>query len=152
MSDFIYSGSSNWKLDQRYKTISNNIRKITGFGHQKVFLLGLIIGYKYGKKSDDFIDGGSEFRPSYFDNDEKHIINSVAYDLFGDQFIQEMNDEKFQTEFKKLCLLYFNGGMEIIIDRVFKDNMKDGQLLNSYTEYDTDLLRFMIDELEGVPF
>ncbi|MFB0972691.1 MAG: hypothetical protein QMB54_06885, partial [Neofamilia sp.] len=32
------------------------------------------------------------------------------------------------------------------------DFMKDEQLFNTYNDYDVDLLRFIIDELEGVPF
>ncbi|NLW42063.1 MAG: hypothetical protein GXY89_02875 [Tissierellia bacterium] len=154
MSDFIFSGTTNWVMDSRYKKYSDKIISIFNEepGHADVFVLCLVLGYKYNSKSEDFVNNGAEFRPSYFTKEQRNIISAIAYDIYGDRFIKELNDKEFKLDFRNLCRKYYNGGMEILIEKVFKDNMKDEQFLNTYNDYDVDLLRFIIDELEGVPF
>jgi len=150
--DFIANMKGTVKLDLRYKSFQDDLRKIIKSDAKDIFVLGAVVGYKNSSKSDSFEQGGIEFRPVYLNKEDRSILYTIAYDIYGDDFIKNIGKEDFQKEVFTELMKYCNGGMDILYSTVFKDNMTEGEFRSGYTEYDTDLMKYIYQSLTEVPF
>lgn len=152
MDKFIFSGNVNNVTDKRYIAYYNFFKDKLGFKLNEAFFMALVIGYSNSKKTEDFISGGVEFRPSYFSGDQQNIIYAIAYDLYGEDLFKKWSDREFQNSFRLELNKYANGGMEILKESYFKDKEINGKINIAYTRYDLDLLRFIYDQINSAPF
>ncbi|WP_297687893.1 hypothetical protein [uncultured Anaerococcus sp.] len=152
MDNFIFSGSVNNVTDKRYIDYYNFLKDTMGFKLNESFFIALVLGYSNSRKTEDFISGGIEFRPSYFNGDQQNIIYAIAYDIYGEDLFKRWPDKEFQNLFRLELNKYANGGMEILKESYFKDKELNGKLNIAYTGYDLDLLRFIYDQINSVPF
>ena len=152
MDNFIFSGSVNNVTDKRYIDYYNFLGNEFGFKRNEVFFITLVLGYSNSRKTEDFISGGVEYRPSYFSGDQQNIIYAIAYDLYGEDLFKRWSDREFQNSFRLELNKYANGGMEILKESYFKDKEINGKINIGYTGNDLDLLRFIYDQINSAPF
>lgn len=150
--DFITEMKGTVKLDQRYENFHKGLRDIMKFEIKDVFMLGVVLGYKHNRYTEDFEGGGIEFRPVYLSSDDRSVLYTIAYDIYGEEFLNNITDKEFQRELFQQFFKYSNGGMDILYEEVFKDNMTEGQFRKNYLEYDSDLLRYMYQSIVEAPF
>lgn len=152
MKTSFFDGKRLISLDKRYKYHYTKLREYINVNTATIFLLCVLIGYKSGEKLDVIQSGGAEFRPSYYDIYQRSLIYAIAYNEYGDDLYKKIGDRDFQNEFRDMLIMYSNSGMETLINEVFQENMIDGKFLSSYTEYDTDLLKYVYQSIIDVPF
>lgn len=152
MSEFIFSGKNNIKTDLRYKYYYDELRSILKLTNGEIFMLALVIGYNEGRKSKIIDNKGAEFRPSYLKNEERSIIYAISYKEYGDEFINRFNEKDFQNKLQDTLIEYSNTGMELLIGKVLKDNLVDGKFISNYHDYDIDVIKYVYDQLNSVPF
>lgn len=150
--DFIAEMKGSVKLDIRYENFQKGLRDVTRFDAKDIFMLGVILGYREKRRSDDFEGGGLEFRPTYLSFEDKTILYSMAYDIYGESFFSKIVDEEFHKEFFQILFKYSNGGMEILYEDVFEDTLTEGQFRKNYLDYDSDLLKYMYQSMTKAPF
>jgi len=150
--DFIAEMKGTVKLDHRYENFHKGLRDIMKFENKDVFMLGVVLGYKHNRYTEKFEGGGIEVRPVYLSKDDRSILYSIAYDIHGEDFLTNVGDKEFQRELFQLFFKYSNGGMDILYEEVFKDNMTEGQFRKNYLEYDNDLLKYMYQTMVEAPF
>lgn len=150
--DFITEMKGTVKLDNRYESFQKGLREVTKFENKDIFMMGVVLGYKHNRYTEELEGGGVEFRPVYLSTDDRSILYAIAYDIYGERFINEISNEEFQKELVQLFFKYSNGGMDILYEKVFKDNMTEGQFRKSYLEYDTDLMKYMYQSMVNAPF
>lgn len=150
--DFIAEMKGSVKLDHRYEIFHKGLRDIMKFESKDVFMLGVVLGYKHDRYTEDLEGGGVEFRPVYLSSDDRSVLYAIAYDIYGEEFLNNITDKEFQREIFQLFFKYSNGGMDILYEEVFKDNMTEGQFRKNYLEYDSDLLKYMYQSMVEAPF
>ena len=151
MDSLIFKGNSLFKTDDRYKHVYEKLSSYK-FTNNDIFLLTLILGYRSGESSDYKNNYGAEFRPSYFNEDQKSLIYAISFDIYGEELKSNLNNNDFIKDLKVKLNSYSNKGMEILLNEVFSDNMLDNKFISSYDDYDLDLLKYIYDELNAIPF
>lgn len=129
----------------------DNIKKIDT---RTLFLLCASIGYKHSKKTP-LTERDKETRGSFLKIDEESLIFNISYsdaEFAGDIEKLAQNDRETVNKVKKIYEEYANGGMEILVDKVFKDNWDGKRLEENYKDYHYDLARFILSEIKVVPF
>lgn len=150
--DFINQMKGTIKLDGRYKSFQEELKAIANFENKDVFMISVVLGYKNGRKSDNFETGGMEFRPVYLSKDDRSVLYTFAFDIYKDEFVKNIEDKNFQDNLFDEFVKYSNGGMDILHEEVFQDNMVKGQFIRDYSDYDTDLMKYIYQSLTEAPF
>lgn len=146
-----------FSVDEKYTNIydyftnNNNVKKIDT---RTLFLLAASIGFKHSRKSS-LEKKGKETRASFLKVDEENLIFNMAYsdEIFSNDLEKlAQNDKDNLPKIKKIYEEYANGGMEVLIEEVFKDNWNGYELNNDYSKYYYDLARFILIETKAAPF
>ncbi|CRH20589.1 hypothetical protein ACN6J9_06570 [Carnobacterium maltaromaticum] len=146
---FLTEGNRTIKADAKYEDIYQQLNEKTGMGIAEIFYLCVLIGFKNQRKSEGFITGRKEFRVTYLDETQRSVLYAIANEQTP---LVDLNTaEKIKqtiSEYQK----YSNGGMEILIEEVFKNNCIKGHLNESYKDYDVDMICYVYDQLNEMPF
>lgn len=147
---FLSEGSRRIVLDENFDDIVSVLKST--FGIHEVFFITTVLGYVDGRAVQKNTSKGPEFRPSYLNKEQRSILYSILYDIYGDEFIEGLNDREFQKNCIETLKDYANRGLEILYEEAFKVNVQDGVLLKSHKDYDFDLLKYFYEKLNEVPF
>lgn len=119
---------------------------------KNIFLLAASIGFKNSKriKRDK---KGKEIRASYLSpSEEELLLNLVLNDAEVNGDIEKLNDIAGTGQIKKIIYEYINGGLQLILDKAFFDNWDGHNFNEKYKHYHFDLSRYVLAEIESIPF
>lgn len=149
---FLSDGKRLIVLDQRYDHHYEFLQKQLDMDIAKLFFLCLVLGYKTGRKQENFIAGRKQFRPSYLSEDQRAVMYTIGEEICEHQLFKNFTDQSYITKIIKEFQLYSSGGMEILLEEVFSSQLTNNQLNPAYKNYDYDLLCYLYAELEVAPF
>lgn len=139
-------------LDQRYDHHYDFLQKELDMDVAKLFFLCLLLGYKSGRKKEDYKAGRKQFRTSYLSEEQRAIMYTIGEEICDHQFFKNVTDPNLITKIVKEYQLYSSGGMEILLEDVFNTQLINDQLNPAYKNYDYDLLCYLYAKLEVAPF
>src|SRR5690625_2317409 len=120
---------------QKYEEIYRRINEDLNMGYKYVFLLCAALGAKNGRKAP-IEKRGREFRASYLNSEEEHLIYSIILnDETIGKNIDAFDDREQQAEMKRLVEQYAEGGMELLVEQVFKEKWNGIKLDEGYDNY-----------------
>lgn len=137
---------------KKYEPIYMLLNKEYDFPYHKLFILCASLGASKGKASE--LDGkGREFRSNYFNNDERNLIYSIILnDEMRGKNIEKFNESSFHAEARNIIENYAEGGMDILVEEVFKEKWDNHQLDSKYKDYHMDILKYVLANLKEIPF
>lgn len=147
--DFLSEGKRTIKADEKYEDIYTKLTNKTGMSIHEIFYLCVLLGFKSQYKSDDFTAGRKEFRVTYLNETQRSILYTIANEF---KPLSELTTSEANSEVIKEYQKYSNGGMELLIENVFKDRYRDGLLQDNYKKYDVDILKYIYDQVTEIPF
>lgn len=137
---------------QKYEEIYYRMSKDLKMGYKEVFLLCAALGAKNVKKSQ-LEKRGREFRASYLNDEEANLLYTILLnDTSVGKNIDAFNDSDKQVEMKKTLEQYAEGGMDVLVEEIFKEKWNGVQLDEKYDTYSVDMLKYVIASLNAVPF
>lgn len=147
--DFLSEGKRTIKADEKYEDIYTKLTDKTGMSIHEIFYICVLLGFKSQYKSNDFTPGRKEFRVTYLDETQRSILYTIANEFrpLSELTIPEIISEVIK-EYQKLS----NGGMELLIENVFKDRYREGLLQDNYAKYDVDILKYIYEQVTEIPF
>lgn len=154
MMDYLASGIKTIKLDKRYEHFYTIINNATSATIHEIFLLCLSIGFKKDRRKETGTLGTKEFRTSYLTQKDRAFMYSIMIQIDKDNFFTNIVEPSYQKEMEKTLISYANGGSEILIEEVIKDNwIESSELIDSHIkDLDLELAKFIYQELETIPF
>lgn len=147
--DFLSEGKRTIKADEKYEDIYTKLTNKTGMSIHEIFYLCVLLGFKSQYKSDGFTAGRKEFRVTYLNETQRSILYTIANEF---KPLSELTTPEAISEVIKEYQKYSNGGMELLIENVFKDRYRDGLLQDNYKKYDVDILKYVYDQVTEIPF
>jgi len=149
---FLQKGHIIFYTSQKYEEIYFRINKDLKYGYKEIFLLFAAIGAKNSRKSQ-LDKRGREFRASFLNDEEANMLYAI---LLNDPSIGKdvdvFNDPDKQTEMKKMLEQYAEGGADILVEEVFKEKWNGYKLDEKYDTYSVDMLKYVIANINAVPF
>lgn len=120
--------------------------------YHELFTICASIGYKNNSKVK-IEQRGREFRSNYFNMGQRSIMYSIILsDNNIGKNIEKFDDREFRVNSKRMLEEYAEGGLEILIDEVFKSRWDNHMLDRTYQEYDIDVLSYIYMQDQEVPF
>lgn len=150
--DFLSDGKRLIVLDQRYDHHYDFLQKELEMDVSKLFYLCFLLGYTTGRKMDDYIPGKKQFRTSYLSEDQRSVIYTIAEELTDYKLLKQFNNPDLIKTSIREFQLYSSGGMEILLEDVFSAHLINNHLNPAYKNYDYDLICYLYNRLESVPF
>lgn len=147
--NFLSEGKRTIKADVRYEDIYTKLSEKTDMTISEIFYLCVLIGFHSKRKSNDFIVGRKELRVTYLDETQKSVLYAIANGL---KPLSELTGAEAINTVIREYQKYSNGGMDILIEDVFKDRYQDGILQSSYTKYEIDILKYVYENITELPF
>lgn len=137
---------------QKYEDIYMKINKELKITYKNIFLLCAALGARNGEKAV-VEKRGREFRASYFNDSEENLVYTIILnDEKNGKNIELFNDPEFRKEARKIIEEYAEGGMDILVKEVFKEKWNGFKLEDKYENYEVDVLKYLIANLNKVPF
>jgi len=120
--------------------------------YHSLFLICAAIGAKSGKSSP-VEERSREFRSNYFSLDERNLVYIIILnDEMKGKDLERFKDADFPAEARKLIESYAEGGMDILVEDVFKEKWDGNKLDEKYKNYPVDLMSYVLTTLKEVPF
>ncbi|MDA2771328.1 MULTISPECIES: hypothetical protein [Bacillus cereus group] len=137
---------------QKYEEIYMKINKDLKITYKNIFLLCAALGARNGRTTP-VTKRGREFRASYFNESEENLVYTIILnDETNGKNIELFNDPEFRKEARKIIEEYAEGGMDILVEEVFKEKWNGIKLDEKYDNYDVDIMKYLIANLNKVPF
>lgn len=137
---------------KEYEDIYLKIKDSYDIRYQDLFLLCSTIGFKNGRKVK-FEKRGREFRSNYWDIDARTSVYTI---LLNDKdlniTIEDFNNRDRYSEYQKTLEEYAQGGMEILLEKVFPANILNNIQSKPYDEFIIDIMSYVYEEYTAVPF
>lgn len=137
---------------KKYEDIYIFFNKNYDIKYQQLFLICAVLGSRMGKVSE-ILERSREIRSSYFTLNERNLIYTMI--LNNEQIgknIEHFNDNEFQKEARKMIERYAEGGMDLLVETVFREKWDGYKLDETYKNYVVDLVSYTTGILKGVPF
>lgn len=137
---------------KKYENIYMHLNSNYDLQYHRLFLMCASLGARNSRSI--IMEGkGREFRSNYFDNDERNLAYSIILnDELKGKDLDRFNDKNFFAEARKLLESYAEGGMDMLVEDVFKEKWDGNKLDESYYNYPIDILSYVVAELKEVPF
>jgi hypothetical protein len=120
--------------------------------YHRLFIMCAALGAR-NSRSSIIEEKGREFRSNYLSNDERNLAYSIILnDESQGKDLDRFNDKAFYSEARKLLENYAEGGMEILVQGLFKEKWNGIKLDESYKNYPVDILNYIVATLKAVPF
>lgn len=146
-------------VDESYTGIYDYFTKrqdnAPGIEIKYLFLLTVTIGFNNSKRKEMNSRGSTQMRSSYLSPDQESLVYNIAFSdgNFNNDIEKLASGEKSNlADIKKMYEEYANGGMEILIEKVFKGRWNGEELDPEYEHYHYDLFKFVSSEIKEVPF
>jgi len=137
---------------QKYEEIYIKINKDLKITYKNIFILCATLGARHGRTAP-VTKRGREFRASYFNESEENLMYTIILnDETKGKDIELFNDPEFRKEARKILEEYAEGGMDILVEEVFKGRWNGFKLDEKYDNYDVDIMKYLIASLNKVPF
>lgn len=150
--DFLKEEQALMFTSKRYEEIYIFFEKKLDIKYQNLFILCASLGFK--KAVCEVLDSkGREFRSNYLKSAERTTAYLILLnDLELGKNIEAFSDKEFQLKCRKKLEMYAEGGMSILVNEVFGNRWNGFKLDESYGEYEVDILSYIYDDLNEVPF
>lgn len=149
---FLSDGKRVIVLDRRYDEHYQVLQDELGMDISKLFYLCFLLGYRNGRKKEDFQPGKKQFRSAYLSEDQRAVLYTIAEEISDYELFKNMKDTEMIQSIIKEFQIYSSGGMDILLEEVFSAQLVNGYLNPAYKNYDYDLLCYLYDKIEEVPF
>jgi hypothetical protein len=137
---------------QKYENIYILLNQEYDFTYHRLFLMCAVLGARRSH-SLPVEEKGREFRSNYFNSDERNLAYSIILNNESQgKDLDRFNDKTFYAEARKLLENYAEGGMEILVNEVFKEKWNGIKLDETYKNYPIDILNYVVATLKSVPF
>lgn len=137
---------------QKYEEIYMKINKDLKITYKNIFLLCAALGARNGSTAL-IAKRGREFRASYFNESEENLMYTIILnDETDGKNIELFNDPEFRKEARRIIEEYAEGGMDILVEEVFKEKWNGIKLDEKYDNYEVDIMKYIIASLNKVPF
>lgn len=137
---------------KKYEHIYTFFSNTYDMKYHSLFLICAAIGAKSGKLSP-VAERSREFRSNYFSLDERNLIYTlILNDENKGKDLERFNDSEFHAEARKVIENYAEGGMEILVEEVFREKWDGNRLDEKYKNYQVDLMSYILATLKDVPF
>lgn len=149
--DFLLKDQS-FHTSLKYEPIYIHFNQKYNLGYKDLFLVCATLGAKEGKRSKIENRNGREFRSTFFSDRERKLAYSIILndEEYGKD-IEKFSSLDFPREARKLLEEYAEGGMDILVEEVFKDKWNGHKLVDD-DNYEIDLLQFVLATHKEVPF
>ena len=149
---FLQEGELLFYSSEKYEEIYIYINKELKIGYKNIFLLCAALGARNGSTSK-VEKRGREFRASYLNDDEENLIYTIVLnDETRGKNIEAFSDPDFRLEARKMLEEFAEGGMDILVENVFKEKWNGVKLDEKYDNYNVDVMKYIIANLNKVPF
>lgn len=150
--DFLTKQQIVFNTSKKYEDVYIKLNEIEKIKYHQLFVLSAAIGFKNNKKVI-LKEKGREFRSSYLNTDQKTTMYSIVLnDPTLGKNIDKFSDKEFISSAKKTLEEYAEGGMELLVNKVFKTNFRDNILNSRYDEYVVDIISYVYQESVKIPF
>lgn len=149
---FLQEGELLFYSSEKYEEIYIYISKELKIGYKNIFLLCAALGARNGRSSK-VEKRGREFRASYLNDDEENLMYTIVLnDETQGKNIEVFSDPDFRLEARKMLEEFAEGGMDILVENVFKEKWNGVKLDEKYDNYNVDVMKYIIANLNKVPF
>jgi len=137
---------------EKYESIYQHLRDAYEFKYQDLFLLCASLGFKKNRTNE--LNGkGRELRTNYFNTKQKAAIYSM---ILSDQQIgkniEAFEEQEFRLNARKKIETYAEGGMDVLVEEVFRHRWDGHKLDDTYKEYEVDIVSYLYADANEVPF
>jgi hypothetical protein len=142
------------KSSKRFSDIYEHLNKNYSIKYHELFVLAAVIGFVNDKKVD-VIDKneGIGWRSNYLNNSQKASVYSIILnDKDEGKAIENFEKNEYWVKYTNLLEQYAEGGMEILVNDVFKNKWFNNHLSEDYTEYDIDIIKYALALEKNIPF
>lgn len=141
----IYTGET-------YESIYKHLNDVYSIKYQDLFVLAAQLGFKNDRKKTR--EGkGREFRSNYLSLQQKGVLYAlILNEPSFNKDLDTLNDKDFQSECKNILEEYAIGGLEYLCESLFGFKWNGIKLDEIYDEYDLDLMSFIKNQIDDIPF
>ena len=137
---------------EKYDDIYDYFYRNKSLSVYELFTLCAVIGFINDKKIS-FKDKGKDTRSEYFSHDNlMNIYTIMIKSKYINATLDDFGDLKFKKEKFKDIEEYAEGGMQILVEEVFKGHWDGHQLSRDYDKYEIDILSYINEKRNEVPF
>ena len=137
---------------KRYEVIYKSLNNLIDVKYHDLFMLCAVIGFRNNNKLT-VEEKGREFRSNYLSREQKATAYSIILnDNELEKKINRFEDREFIVKARKRLEEYAEGGMEILVNTVFKSKWNGEILDGSYDEYEIDIISYIYEQALEVPF
>ena len=137
---------------KKYENIYILLNKEYDMPYHRLFLVCAALGARKDL-SLPVAEKGREFRSNYFSNDERNLAYSIILNNEAQgKDLEKFSDENFHSEARKILESYAEGGMEDLVEHVFREKWDGIKLDESHNNYPIDILSYVVTNLKDVPF
>lgn len=137
---------------KKYDSIYEYFLKNKSFSMSELFTLCTVIGFINNTRIP-YTDRGKDIRSEYFSDRDLmkiYVIMMKSNDI--NATIDDFSNINFRKDNFKIIEEYAEGGMKILVDEVFKGNWNGSELSRNYKKYEIDILSYINEVRNRVPF
>ena len=112
--------------------------------YHELFLLFSAIGF-IKKERKSFNEKGREFRCNYLKPSERVSLYSILINSDEDITINDFGNKSKHQEYINVLEEYAEGGLEILIQNVFRSTYENGLLDEKYAMYISDIMHYIYE-------
>lgn len=137
---------------KQYENIYIYLNDVYEIKYHDLFMLCASIGFR-GNNPLPIREKGREFRSNYLSNAQRATAYSIILnDTTIGKDLDRFGEEDFPNIAKKVLEDYAEGGMQILVRDVLRSKFKDGHLDKTHEEYDLDIISYVYEQSDVVPF
>ncbi|WP_297639072.1 hypothetical protein [uncultured Clostridium sp.] len=137
---------------RKYEDIYILLKNRYDISYDQLFTLCSVIGFKNNRLLNRG-EKGREFRGSYLKVDNRTSLYSI---ILGDSELGKSIDLFDDKEYQRKCInkleQYAEGGMEILVENVFRGKWGANKLDDKHDEYIIDIISYVYSEVYEIPF
>ncbi|RNC99553.1 hypothetical protein [Lysinibacillus halotolerans] len=148
-----FSKDQSFHTSSKYEPIYQFFNTKYKIGYKDLFLVCAAIGAKNDKRTQPLDQKGREFRSSFFSDKERKLVYSIILnDEEKGKNLESFSNSEFPKVARKLLQEYAEGGMDLLIEKVFKEKWNGHSLDDDHDRYEIDLLKYILADYKEVPF
>ena len=141
----MYSGDN-------YENVYKLLNESYDIKYHDLFVFAVQLGFKHNKR-EERVGKGREFRSNYLSLQQKGVLYSVILnDPKFSRNLDDLTDQDFLSRCKNTLEEYAVGGLRYLCTEAFGFKWNGVKLDESYSDYDLDLMTFIKQEFEEIPF
>lgn len=150
--DFLLTDQAILYTSEEYQEIYFFFSQKYEIKYDELFTICATIGFKNNRKSP--VQGhGREFRSNYLNSSQRAAAYAIILaDPELGRNIELFEDSEFRKKARQLLMKYAEGGMDILVEKVFGSRWDGYKLDPNYTEYDIDVLGYIYEDANQIPF